>query len=475
MDKKSAIIIVLVIIAIILFGQRSEHHELEDIQSPDFGSAPLTSPTSADAGQVQQPIILPDGRVDLYQGVEVHLDSINWRGREFNAQRDNGIVEAGGLNDFKVNKIIFDPDVVNRGYPSLVVTASNPQIFDLGKFVNETLGAYQFSPAIARLLSKQGPYETHNWDIRDKDGKKTGQAQMDIWLMEFNVVIDAKPSSDKTLTPADSTKIDPITGLKNSDLKAEYENQRYGNLDIVLKLTAGQQAPILASHDGQRTRVSKKPHFGIAALEVASVKFLGSKDKQTGEIGAYLEKGESLALFDKPTFDYSEPTKKVNYIDPNSIKDIEQYRSQLMNKNLGSVDWSSSIFDKDKYAYIHVANFGSWKEKQHFYSSSELWADKIDVRFVMHIFAIGDWELKRPVVIGQIDATERNVKHESGIFEFKMPGFGLGAFGQYLTGSTLLIAGILVLGVFFPPVLTIINTILGAISGVLKRLLASKT
>ena len=444
-DKKTLLIIALLLLAAATLW----------LAKPEYQSN-LSQPINIQEVATEAP-------VDLYQGIEAHLDAIVWNGHTFNAGQDNGITSIGGINDFKTNKIIFNPDAPTRGLPSLVVTAGVPQPLQLGSFINETLGTYTFAPSIARLLDTRKPYETYRWMVINKDNKRQ-QVQMDAWLEEFKVVIEAKPSAETELDAAWQDKVSPLTGKKNASLPNEYSNQRYGNLDIVLKLT-GNTPPLVIAADGAPAQALANPHFAIAALEVASVKFLGDKERKVGDIGAYLEKGESLTLYDKLA------TAQMNaygqYVTTSDLAMRAQVRDQVKQKDLDGVVWSQTSFDKDKYAYIHLANFGSWKE-WHLWRDNELNADKIEVRFVMHVFSIGSWELQRPVVTGQLDPTPSKTVHEhswlAGLlpdFHFSWPGKGL-----------LTLAGLLVLAVLFPPLFSILNSLLAIIAAILHQLAA---
>lgn len=468
MDRKIAIIIVLIVVLIMVCWRQKEIYELEI--TDEVRTSPVENKVSI-ANTPEMDVegrALPQAHVDLYQGVEVHLDSINWEGLVFNASNDNGVVALGGVNDFKINKIIFNPDPRTVGYPELVITAGAPKPLVLSKFVNELLG-YEFSPAITNALSKQGPYESKEWLIRNDKGDPISKAKMDIWLMEFSLIIDAKPSRNVDLSPRLAKMISPITGIRNSALKPEYKNQRYGNLDIILKLTPAQEMPILNGVSGQKNQKSHTPHFAIAALEVASVKYLGDKEHDNADIGAYVEKGESLALYDRPVLPILSGTsvlRQSDYLSSQPNLMIQQL--QAIPDRSNSVNWSESVFDKDRYAYIHLANFGSWRDGA-WYASKVEWADKIDIHFVMHVFAVGEWELKRPTIVGKIQASERIRKVIPSPFAFLIPSFFQSGIGRYLLIASLVIASIVILGIFFPPLIGIFNSILQVFSQFIKR------
>ena len=180
-------------------------------------------------------IVKDSARVSDYQGVEVHTEALRWQNRWFRKNENHGIDRVGGVNYFDVNKIIFDPDLPERGKPDLLVTVGNVKVFRLDDFLKDIKLNYKLSKFLSNKLSAEKPYDTFTWDIRDKNNRIAKKVKMELWLLEFPVVIRVQPAADKKRTDhvPDGTR-HPVTGAK-LDKGAEYGKERYGNTTILLK------------------------------------------------------------------------------------------------------------------------------------------------------------------------------------------------------------------------------------------------
>lgn len=471
MSRALAIVVVGVLALVILVGARQDDRELEFEGQLAQASTPAGNATPNLMGLAPPPgsIRVSDSvRTSHYQGIEVHLDALRWMGRWFRRGQDHGIDQFGGIQTFDLNKIIFDPDLPERGNPDLIVTASDVQFFQMDTFLRDAVGGYQLSKVLAQKVSPQGPYETYTWNVRDQAGEVSKQVKMELYLLHFSLVFQIQPALDSR-APAgmDLRTRHPITHERLGDLRPEDDNQRYSNLDVALKLVPRTNDWILAELNSNGQLVpNKSPRIGIAAVETMSVQFDGDPNLKERRIGAYIEKGQSLALHDSIDFGDQATPDKSRYLSDVAAQAAQFYR---VKDQQDDVYLNTALFDREKYALVHVANFGSWR-RGNIFSGKRRWADQITARFVVHAFVVGDWEIKRPE-LGPLQARTRVAVTTRSLVARMIPTFGLGDFGRGISGFLLLVGAVLVIGVLFPPVMTIINIVLKAIADLLKRIL----
>jgi hypothetical protein len=414
-------------------------------------------------------IVKDSARVSDYQGVEVHTEALRWQNRWFRKNENHGIDRVGGVNYFDVNKIIFDPDLPERGKPDLLVTVGNVKVFRLDDFLKDIKLNYKLSKFLSNKLSAEKPYDTFTWDIRDKNNRIAKKVKMELWLLEFPVVIRVQPAADKKRTDhvPDGTR-HPVTGAK-LDKGAEYGKERYGNTTILLKFVPRTSDWYIAGKDKDGLLdPNSKLHIGVAAVECIYRDFEGDPKKaKEKRIGAYIYKGESLALHSSlEDFGITDDTK-INKEDTRSnVQQLsDSFRGLAQKKE--DIFVNPQLFNNPKYSIIHIVNIGSWNRGD-FLKGKRKWADQITVRFVIHAFVVGEWKVKRPHLIDLVPPDQFKIETPS-LLSRLLPSFGLGKIGKFLSAAGLILLGLFILAFIFPPVMFILNRVFKVISRLFKR------
>jgi len=480
MQKPAVLLAVVVLAVFLMVGRRQDALEFDSksrLKTPIGASEQVISPEEKALGQLAPPqggIAPSQARVSHYQGIEVQIDGLQWLGRWFRPNQDHGISRVGGVQLFDLNKLIFDPDPADTGKPDLIATVGDVRFFDINEFLRESLGGYQLAKILGQKLSSPGPYETYSWNVRDKDGRIAKKVQMDLWLLDFTLLFQIQPSIDKkSSTSLPRGTRHPVTGESITGLGAEYDNQRYGNLDVALKLVPKTDDWLLAQVDEHGGLVpNQNPQIGIAAVETIAVKFEGDTEGRDLRIGAYIEKGQSLALHDRLDFGSASanPPERGQYLTDVTSQTSAYYR---VKEQQGQTYLNPELFNRDKYALVHLANIGSWK-RGNVFTGTRKWADQITARFVIHAFVVGDWEIKRPAITTELAPRQQPRVETRSLVARLLPSFGLGLLGRSLSGIGAVLIAVFVLALLFPPILTIVNTVLEAIARSTQRLLRPK-
>ncbi|MFC2126576.1 hypothetical protein ACFLU5_17435, partial [Bacteroidota bacterium] len=193
------------------------------------------------------------------------------------------------------------------------------------------------------------------------------------------------------------------------------------------------------------------PKTGIGAVECIGIKPV-SENENLNNIGVYLRRGSSLALYNTPE-DIDSKFKRTSI-------DMEDALMRADNKVFkGSTVINPDLFGKEKYAIIHLTNLGSWQEGS-WLSNIHRYADQYHARFVIHTYVLGEWNVK-PVSIVEPEPRPPFELKKSGLLDFLIPDFNLGWFGKLMSSGGWIIIGFIVLSLFFPPIAVLLNKILG--------------
>lgn len=400
---------------------------------------------------------MADPYLNASQGVEVHIEGIRWMGKWFTAQQHNGIEKIGGIAEVQINQIIFDPDFEKAGMPDLNVEVTAPRFFEMNSFLKEWLQGFQLSGFLGKAFGEKKPVETY--DLETIPGKRQ---KMSLWLLEFDTFLRIEPSPDHDNRNIGNLERHPVSGISTDKIRREQEakNQRYGNVSVMLKFKPKAGTWYIANKDESSMLVANgEPKIGIAAVECIGIKPI-SQNEQLNNIGVYLRRGSSLALYNSPAeidSKFSEST--INMDDAlMPISDPVYTEETVANPNL---------FGKDKYAIIHLTNLGSWQEGSWF-SSINRYADQYHARFVIHAYVLGEWNVK-PVNIVQPEPRPAFSQQKAGLLNFLLPDINLGWLGQLISGGGWIIIVIIVLSIFFPSVGLIINNLLRRLATLIKK------
>ncbi len=276
---------------------------------------------------------------------------------------------------------------------------------------------------------------------------------MEHWLLTFDVFLRIEPSPNHDGQNYGQLDRHPVTGIATRKIlnNKESKNQRYGNLSVMLKFKpkTGTWYITDQNEDGLWT-THNEPHIGIAAVECIGIKS-ESENKKLNNIGVYLRIGSSLALYPTPgSIDEQFVQNRIE--EQNVLAPVKP----LLDKNKAITN--PDLFDSEKYSIIHLANMGSWQEGSWF-SNVHRYADQYHAKFVIHIYVLGEWEV-RPITIAEPESRPPFEMKKTGLKDFLLPNLNMGWFGKLISGSGWILAMLLVLYLFFPTTRKLMNNLL---------------
>lgn len=467
MSKKTAIILILLLVSLLWLGSRSYRATLRNIEAliawekdslryaeqVEKQAQLVAALKPSDELIVPREQSMPNAFADPYlsaaQGVEAHLIGVRWENRWFTPEQSHGIEQIGGIAQVQLNQIVFDPDFPKAGMPDLNVELTAPRFFEMKTFLGDWLEGFDLSGFLGKSFSDRKPIKTF-----DLTTSPTKRHKMSLWLMEFDAFLRIEPSPDHDNTNIGNLDKHPVSGIPTRQIRNDIEakNQRYGNVSILLRFKPKNGTWYIADTDETGVLVPNgEPKIGVGAVECIGIKPI-SQNKDLNNIGVYVRRGSSLALYNEPEEIDSKFTRQgINQVD--AIKPIE---SKLFDSDAIANPY---LFGKDKYAIIHLANLGSWQEGS-WLSSKTRYADQYHARFVIHTYVLGEWSVQ-PVHIVEPEPRPPFKQKKAGLTDFLLPDFNLGWFGKLLSGGGWLIVGLIVLSIFFPPIGLLINKILG--------------
>ena len=383
------------------------------------------------------------------QGVEVHLEGIRWMGKWFDSDHKNGIDKLGGMAEVQINQILFDPDFEEAGMPDLNVELTAPRFFRMKNFLSDWLDGFQLTGSLGKAFGENKPVVTH--ELETLPGKRQ---QMSLWLLEFDTFLRIEPSPTHENINAGGLAKHPVSGISTDKLRRDHEsrNQRYGNVSILLKFTPKEGTWYLAGRDETGMLVPDgSPMIGIGAVECIGIKAI-SENEKLNNIGVYLRRGSSLALYDSPEAIDNHFIRKGMKLEDAlvQVEEARTFNGSLINRDL---------FGRDKYAILHLANLGSWQEGS-WLSSVNRYADQYHARFVIHAYVLGEWTVK-PIHIAQPEPRPPFELKQSGVLDFLLPDLNLGFLGRLFSGVGWIVIGGILLVIFFPPAGMLVGRIFG--------------
>ena len=401
------------------------------------------------------PTTLADPYLSASQGVEVHLVGIRWENRWFKPNQTHRIEQMGGMAEVQINQIVFDPDFARAGMPDLNVEVTAPRFFEMKTFLGDWLEGFNLSGFLGKSFGDKKPVKTY--DLNTTPDKRH---KMSLWLMEFDAFLRIEPSPDHDNTNVGNLENHPVTGIPTRKIRSDVEakNQRYGNVSIMLKFKPKDGTWYIADRDESGMLVSNgEPKIGVGAVECIGIKAI-SQSKDLNNIGIYIRRGSSLALYSTP----EEIDSKFTNIGIDQDNVIIPVETKVFDE--GAIA-NPHLFGSEKYAIIHLANLGSWQEGS-WLSSRTRYADQYHARFVIHTYVLGEWDVQ-PISIATPEPRPPYSQKKAGLLSFLLPDFNLGWFGRILSGGGWIIAGIIVLSLFFPPVTALVNKVLGWLVGLI--------
>lgn len=396
------------------------------------------------------------------QGIEVHLKGLNWRG--FYLDNDAAVINE--LRDkydayykASIDKITFDPDFENNGYPDFITEIkSAPSFYQTG--------------LISKYLNSKNPEPYKSITLNSCDNRK---AVMDLWLVTFDITFRIEPNYDYRLNLAHRYNgKHPITDKSGLWLRNrfEYENMKYDRLSVLLEFKPKDFVYLAVDNEDRLKPLNETPKIGIAAVECIDFNKVGEQgvNTNTTTLGVEIEKGKSLPLY--PNFDsllkqvaYKQgKTSKKPTVSP--VKDgVTTFENIIDVCQSEQVIADPNFFNSAKYSFIDIKNLGSWEQKKNwFFDKSVYKADYFHVKMLVHLYVLGEWVVKDENLI-KFEARPPSIYVKPGLLDYLLPNFKIGWFGKILSALVLIMIVVLLLSFVLRPFGVFINYVLRKLFG----------
>lgn len=432
------------------------------------------------AGKLIKNTLPPDEATELgtsgqFEGPQVAIHALEWMGHSYlesNKRLLDSLNQNGAMLHFKGTQLSFDPDHQNWGLPNLRVNLSSVVPYEpegsIGKILKGVLGLRDKNEGPYRVYRKK--LLSDNPDYQDKF------IEMQLWLTEFKVRVEIWPDK-KSDKPAYANKISYPrwfypSGNRNTlaDLKEEFDNYRYGNLNVVFRIVPNNASWYVHTRDTLTGYVVKNetPDIAIAAILCSNLQ-VGNEEGEK-RIGIALQTGSALTMYPgyQSVTSYNEEIDVQRKLTVKASELIESKKPQAASEQRGGM-WNQS-----QYVWVHFDNIGSWKSGN-ILTGTRKFADYVDATFILPIFVVGEWDVRMPSdLVKWIPQKPLEVKGFG--FGDLIPDFKLGMMGKVLSGGVGVFIIILILSFFFPPLMQIINLILnGLVTGLGKIFRARKS
>jgi len=214
--------------------------------------------------------------------------------------------------------------------------------------------------------------------------------------------------------------------------------------------------------------MNPSPKIGIGAVECIFVEKVGEQgeNNKATRLGVEIEKGKSLPLY--PNLNDLKKQYAYNNYKPEKTPGVNKSVKNLVSKYENIVDIcadqitiaDTSFFNQPKYSAIDIKNLGSWKqEKSWFLGKTEYKADYFHVKFLVHLYVLGEWVVKDENIM-QFEARPPASYTRAGLFDYLLPDFNLGMAGKIFGFILLPVILLLALSFVFPTVKKLVNKIL---------------
>jgi hypothetical protein len=393
------------------------------------------------------------------QGIEAHLKGLNWRGYFI----DNG---QDVLEDIRtsfdayyrttIDKIEFDPDFENCGYPDLIVEIKSSPSF------------YQPS-TLSKYLGKSEPKPYKSYKLNSCDKRK---ATMDLWLVSFDLTFRIEPNfKHNRNNEFSSDKKHPITQKPIHEIRGqrEYKDMRYDRLSVLLEFKPKNFYYLSSEPANPLAPLNESPKIGIGAVECIYFEKVGEggENNKAVRLGVELEKGKSLPLYPDMESLLNQISWKrrsntiFNQGEPQEVESqVSAYENITDICEDGKIIADPDFFNKPKYSLVDIKNLGSWKqEKSWFLGETEYKADYFHVKFLVHLYVLGEWVVKDENLSKFKPRPPASIT-KPGLFDYLLPDFNLGVFGKVLSIILLPLILILLFSFFFPSIRVLVNRII---------------
>ncbi len=383
------------------------------------------------------------------QGIEVHLEGLEWRGKYFDPALIQDIkTKFSGRYVNTINQIHLDPDFPRNGYPDLFIDIQNaPTIYQPGAI----------SSFLKDILNVKKPVNSYWLNTN------SGKAKMDLWLVEFDMTFRIEPSDNHSRNrEIVFDGIHPITRESDNSIrgKREMKNQRYDQMNVLLKIQPNVNHWYIADKNENGVyEPNGSPKIGVAAIECLQIQKVGEEgiNNQDTRIGIVLNKGKSLPLY--PSAESLKSALTGTPFTP-EVAELTKDYLELTNEEGKPIRLNNQLFNQAKYSYVSIQNLGSWKEEKSWpLGPTTFNADYFHASFLVHLYVLGEWTVK-PSSFVAFEARKPFKVTKPGLLDQLLPDFKLGIFGKFVITAVLIIGLTCVLAIFFPPLFKLINALL---------------
>lgn len=414
------------------------------------------------------------GTSSQFEGPQVSIHAIEWGGRSFMESDQDSVNRSGAMLFLKGTNASFDPDHPNWGLPNLHAGSSAVTLYEpegtIGRILKGIIGL---------KANNEGPYRIYRKKLLSDNPEFNDRfIEMQLWLTSFKLRIEARPDIVTSEKPKDAKRITYPSwyyGLGSGrttldELREEWDNLRYGNLNIVLRVSPN-NAPWYVktkNQDSGYVVINDKPDMAVAAL-LCSELVVGNEEGER-RIGVAMQTGSALTFYpqyrreERTYFETIDVSQKISAEAEELIRTKEPPPTNRTN---------TGIWNQAQYAWIHFDNIGSWKTGK-FLGAKRKFADYMDATFILPIFVIGEWEVRMPSDLVKWKPLPSPVIEQPGLLDRLIPDLHLGIFGRLLSGGMGAFLILLVLSMFFPPVLQIVNVIWGVFARMLQIIAGKK-
>ena len=317
-----------------------------------------------------------------FEGPQVHLERLVYNKKDFHVDSVNRYHDSRFIT-FDIHSLQFDPDDPQTGKPDIKIKIIPPKPY-----------RQEYKPCLHEFFTRIDggedrikPYTTYHKDVfRIQDSAIIiEKIAMDLWLCEFDVIVETVSWFHKKDTSAD-------------DAKREIANQRHHPFDIVLKIFPN----VSPWYVNTGNAFDKKSDMAIGAIYCKGIK---KWPKESARIGVLPDEiGTSLPLVKQDYY--------ANLDNPDKL-----FQEEIT---------SSTIWNKPVYAKITFSDIGSYR------SLTARGDEKIHFSFIMPLLVRGSWDIRIPSsIIPEYIPVE---PYRRSLGNMLLPKWSIGKWGKFASG-----------------------------------------
>ena len=227
------------------------------------------------------------------------------------------------------------------------------------------------------------------------------------------------------------------------------------------------------SEESNIITTNEVPDMGIGAIQCSrllSSNIEGEDDRMNLARGI-LHSGTAITFYPEYKPLYSHATKeeliRLHYDEDSQLPlRLEEMKDDIITSETKEMPMQT-FWNKPQYFRIHFNQIGTWKKSYWYKFGKQIKThDFIDATFTMPVFVLGKWEVIMPSGLAEWKPPEPLVLSSGGLGGiFNGIGdlfniFGKGIFGKFFSTGLLVVAGLFLLFLFFPPFLALFTNFL---------------